>query len=103
VAAKRPNSVIPARPATGTARHSAEPHSHSGGRAATNEGGGSINGSAPIAPLRLRFLDTDTRTPYVAQYNGEDTGKGAHYMLGWVNTKGEQGPWSQTVSATITG
>lgn len=27
----------------------------------------------------------------------------AHYMLRWVNTKGEQGPWSQTVSATITG
>jgi hypothetical protein len=62
-----------------------------------------VGDPAPTDPAQLRFLATDTRTPYVAQYNGEDAGKVAHYMLRWVNTKGEQGPWSQTVSATITG
>ena len=29
-------------------------------------------------------------------------GKTAHYMLRWVKTSGEKGPWSETVSATIT-
>jgi hypothetical protein len=57
----------------------------------------------PTDPSQLQFLGTDTRTPYVAEYGGGEAGKAAHYMLRWVNTKGEQGPWSQTVSATITG
>ena len=30
-----------------------------------------------------------------------DANKVAHYMLRWVNTRGEKGPWSETVSATI--
>ncbi|HEY0376982.1 MAG TPA: hypothetical protein VGC87_08500 [Pyrinomonadaceae bacterium] len=62
-----------------------------------------VGDPAPTDPSQLRFLATDTRTPYVAVYGGEDAGKVAHYMLRWVNKKGEQGPWSQTVSATITG
>jgi hypothetical protein len=62
-----------------------------------------VGDPAPTDPEQLQFLGTDTRTPYVAEYSGEDAGKVAHYMLRWVNTKGEQGPWSQTVSATITG
>ena len=62
-----------------------------------------VGDPAPTDPGQLRFLATDTRTPYVAEYGGEDAGKVAHYMLRWVNTKGAQGPWSQTVSATITG
>jgi hypothetical protein len=60
-------------------------------------------GSVPADPSELHFLGLDTRTPYVAEYGGEDGGKTAYYMLRWVNSKGEQGPWSQTVSATITG
>jgi hypothetical protein len=62
-----------------------------------------VGDPAPADPDQLQFLGTDTRTPYVAEYSGEEAGKVAHYMLRWVNTKGEQGPWSQTVSATITG
>ncbi len=62
-----------------------------------------VGDPAPADPDQLQFLATDTRTPYVAVYGGEDAGKVAHYMLRWVNRKGEQGPWSQTVSATITG
>lgn len=60
-------------------------------------------GNAPADPSELHFLGLDTRTPYTAEYGGEDAGKIAHYMLRWVNSKGKQGPWSQTVSATITG
>jgi hypothetical protein len=44
--------------------------------------------------LELRILPV--------QENGADAGKPAFYMLRWVNPRGERGPWSQTVSATIT-
>lgn len=62
-----------------------------------------VGDPSPTDPGQLQFLGMDTRTPYVAEYGGEDANKVAHYMLRWVNTKGEQGPWSHTVSATITG
>lgn len=62
-----------------------------------------VGDPAPTDPDQLRFLGLDTSTPYVAEYSGADAGKTAYYMLRWVNSKGEQGPWSQTVSATITG
>jgi hypothetical protein len=62
-----------------------------------------VGDPAPIDPSELKFLATDTATPYVAIYDGANGGKTAHYMLRWVNRKGETGPWSQTVSATITG
>ncbi len=55
----------------------------------------------PTGPSELSFLSVDTRTPYVADYPGEDGGKTAHYMLRWVATTGEKGPWSETASATI--
>ena len=42
-----------------------------------------------------------TRRPYAADYPGTDANKIAHYMLRWVNTRGEKGPWSETASATI--
>ena len=60
-------------------------------------------GTAPTDPSELSYLAMDTRSPYVAEYDGADAGKIAHYMLRWVNTRGERGPWSQTVSGTITG
>ena len=60
-------------------------------------------GDAPTGPSQLSYLALDTRTPYVAEYDEQDAGKTAHYMMRWINSKGETGPWSQTVSATITG
>jgi len=61
-----------------------------------------VGDPAPADPDELRFLALDTATPYVAEYDGADAGKTAHYMLRWLSTRGEAGPWSQTVSATIT-
>jgi hypothetical protein len=60
-----------------------------------------VGDPAPTDPSELSFLALDTSTPYVAEYGGADAGKTAHYMLRWVNTREEKGPWSQTVSATI--
>ena len=55
----------------------------------------------PTDPSALRFLSMDTRTPHTAEFSGEDGGHTAHYMLRWVATTGEKGPWSETASATI--
>ncbi len=60
-----------------------------------------VGDPAPADASALKYLATDTRTPYTVDYDGGDAGKTAYYMLRWVNTHGEQGPWSQTVSATI--
>jgi hypothetical protein len=62
-----------------------------------------VGDPAPVDPQDLHFLATDTATPYVAQYDGAAAGKVAYYWLRWVSRKGETGPWSQMVSATITG
>lgn len=57
---------------------------------------------SPAGPDELKYLATDTRSPYVAEFEAADAGKMAFYMLRWVNTRGERGPWSQTVGGTIT-
>jgi hypothetical protein len=61
-----------------------------------------VDGPPPVDPSELKYLATDTRTPYLAHYDGAEGGKIAYYMLRWVSTRAEAGPWSQTVSATIT-
>jgi len=58
--------------------------------------------AAPINADELSFLSMDTASPYVAEYDGANGGKTAHYMLRWVKGSGDKGPWSETVSATIT-
>lgn len=55
----------------------------------------------PADPAALTFIALDTRTPYVLDFDGPDGGQNAHYMLRWVNTKGQKGPWSETASATV--
>jgi hypothetical protein len=56
---------------------------------------------APTGADGLSFLSLDSSSPYVAEYDGKEGGKTAHYMLRWVATVGVKGPWSETVSATI--
>ena len=56
----------------------------------------------PADPSELSFLGLDTASPFTAEYAGADGGKTAHYMLRWVRSDNEKGPWSETVSATIT-
>ena len=60
-----------------------------------------IGDPAPVDPSELTFLAVDTRTPYVATFDGADANKVAHYMLRWESTRAEPGPWSETASATI--
>lgn len=60
-------------------------------------------GSPAVDPSELSFVATDTRSPYVNQFDGKDAGKSVYYWLRWENTRGEAGPWSDVVTATITG
>lgn len=62
-----------------------------------------IGGPPPVDPSELEFVTIDSRPPHTVEYDGEDAGKTAHYMIRWVSTRGAYGPWSETVSATITG
>jgi len=62
-----------------------------------------VGDAAPASTDELHFLGLDTRTPYTAHYDMNDAGKTAYYMLRWVNTRSEPGPWSETVEATIGG
>jgi hypothetical protein len=64
---------------------------------------GMVDTSQRLRHSELSFLALDSRTPYLAEYDGEDAGKTAHYMLRWVSARGEVGPWSVTVSATVGG
>lgn len=61
-----------------------------------------LDGPPPTGPEDLSYVAMDTRTPYVMEFEGADGGKTAYYMLRWLNTRGDRGPWSQTISGTIT-
>jgi len=61
-----------------------------------------VGEAAPSSADELSFLSMDTASPYIVIYDGKDGGKTAHYMLRWVKSSGEKGPWSETISATIT-
>ncbi|MBI3945553.1 MAG: hypothetical protein HY321_06525 [Armatimonadetes bacterium] len=58
---------------------------------------------APSDPKEMSYLATDTRTPYTVDFEAEEAGKRAYYMLRWVNTRGEPGPWGAMVTATVLG
>jgi len=60
-------------------------------------------GSPATSPKELDYLATDTKTPYTHEFEGEDAGKMVYYWLRWENTRGETGPWSEPIQATVTG
>lgn len=62
-----------------------------------------IGGPLPTDLDDCSFLALDTRTPYTANFDGAQGGQTAHFVGVWVNGKGERGPLSTTVSATIPG
>ena len=58
--------------------------------------------AAPADSSEFGFVFMDTASPHTVEYHGADGGKMAHYMLRWVKRGGRKGPWSETISATIT-
>ena len=62
-----------------------------------------IGDPAPLDLDETMYQATDTRTPHLLTFDGADGGKTVHIIGRWVSTKGEPGPISETVSATIPG
>lgn len=62
-----------------------------------------IDGAPPTSIKDCQFIAEDSATPYLSVFEGADAGKTAYYILRWVNTKGEPGPISETIEATVTG
>lgn len=62
-----------------------------------------VGGPPPADLSECQFLALDTRTPYTAEFDGADAGQTAHFIGRWVSTRGEPGPLSETLSATIPG
>ena len=54
-------------------------------------------------PDELSYMATDSASPYTYHFAGEVAGKNIYYWLRWENTRGEIGPWSDAVMATVTG
>jgi hypothetical protein len=61
-----------------------------------------VGDPAPAGPRDVHYLALDTRTPYIVEFDAADATKTAYYMLRWTSTRAEPGPWSATVSGTIT-
>jgi len=62
-----------------------------------------IGAPAPVSASDLIFVAETTKSPFLNHFNGADAGKMVYYWFRWVNTRGEVGPWSAMVSATIGG
>lgn len=60
-----------------------------------------VGETPPTRPEEFRYLGTDTRTPYLNEFEPEDGGDMAHYYLRWVNTRDEPGPWSDIISGSV--
>lgn len=60
-----------------------------------------VGPTPPPNPAQYRFLALDTDAPHLVEHAAADAGQMAHYLVRWVNTRGQPGPWSETVSATI--
>ena len=64
---------------------------------------GKVGSPALTDISQMAYVATDSGTPYLAEYTGAQAGQMAYYWLRWINTRGEKGPWSEPVSATIAG
>lgn len=60
-----------------------------------------IGGEAPKDASELSYTAICTGNYYVAKYDGNQAGLTVYYWLRWVNTRGERGPWSHTISSMI--
>lgn len=58
---------------------------------------------APTDIGQMTYLGNASKTPQLEEYTAAQAGQTATYWLRWVSTRGDEGPWSEPVSATIPG
>ena len=56
---------------------------------------------APTGPAALSFLTMTTRPSFRAEFKAGKGGKTAVSMIRWVNTRGQQEPWSGVSSVIM--
>jgi len=62
-----------------------------------------LGGEAPKDASELSYQGVSTSNSFTITYEGKQANIMAYYWLRWVNTRGEYGPWSATVSSIIVG
>jgi hypothetical protein len=62
-----------------------------------------VGGPAPTDASQLTYLGNASKTPQIEEFTGAQAGLTVWYWLCWVNTRGDKGPWSEPISATIAG
>ena len=55
----------------------------------------------PADPSGYTYVGTQTRTPFTDVFTAADAGKSVYYLLRWVSTKSQPGPWSDVITAKI--
>ena len=55
----------------------------------------------PSQPANLTYVTTTSRPTLRTTFTPTDGGKTAVYLLRWINTRGEPGPWSEPVTGTV--
>ena len=58
---------------------------------------------APTDVGQLTYMGNASRTPQLEEYSAAQSGQLVTYWLRWVSTRGEKGPWSEPISATVPG
>ncbi|QEG23772.1 hypothetical protein [Mariniblastus fucicola] len=62
-----------------------------------------IGASLPTDFDAFKFIGISSKSPRRLDFDQADCGQTAFYRLRWINNKGQTGPWSEVVSATIFG
>lgn len=57
--------------------------------------------SPPASLQELTGSAMDTRTPFTLNFDESERGKTVYICLCWVNTREEEGPWSEIMSAIV--
>ena len=60
-----------------------------------------INGTPPTDPSQCKLVAVAKKSRVKIKFNGSDAGKNAFFMIRWINSHDESGPWSETAAATI--
>jgi hypothetical protein len=58
-------------------------------------------GEVPTTDADFTYAGTNTRSPFVIDFDASELGQTVHYKLRWINTRGKHGPWSRPVSAVV--
>lgn len=62
-----------------------------------------VGSPAPTDIGQMTYLGNASKTPQLEEYTAAQAGQTATYWLRWVSTRGDKGPWSEAISATIPG